>query len=81
MNTSRLYERLDPAFDYTNHDVIVETLLDVITCPISIDISDMMIVFNDQCYDVILFDGYKKDEYEKSQRLTSSGYPSRFKDP
>ena len=73
INTTRLYERLDPAFDYTNHDVIVETLLDVIKCPIALEISDMMIVFNDQCYDVILFDGYKADEYVKSKRRTDSG--------
>ena len=43
MNTSRLYECLYPALDYTNHDVIVETLLDIVTCPIAIEVSDTMV--------------------------------------
>ena len=81
MNTSWLNERIHPAYDYTNHDVIVESLLDIVKCPIAIEVSDLMILFNDQCYDVLQFDQYKADEYTRNQIRTSSGYPSRFKDP
>ena len=81
INTSRLDEQLDERFDYSNGDAISDTLVTIITCPIQQETSNMMVLFNDQCYNLIDFDRYKEEEYRKSRGHEESGIPTRLLDP
>ena len=59
IDTSRLDVRIDEDYDFTNGDAVLETVLDVITCPIQREIRENMIIFNDQCYDRSDFESYR----------------------
>ena len=73
--------RIDEDVDFTNGDAVLETVLDVITCPIQREIRENMIIFNDQCYDRSDFESYRIREDRKSRRRVASNYSSRFMDP
>ena len=51
MSIQQLNIRLTPAVDYTRRDEITFSLLDVVTCPIKMEITSNMILFNHQFYD------------------------------
>ena len=74
IDSSRLDEQLDEEFDYTNGDVIVNTLLTIIDYHIQRETNDMIVLFNNQCYDFMDFDTHMKEEYRKGRRLEDSGY-------
>ena len=53
MALQQLDSRLTPEIDFTRHDEITFSLLDAITCPIRLEITDEMIIFNHQYYDQV----------------------------
>ena len=44
---------------YTHYDDVLSTLLEVITCPITQDVAEHIIVFNDQCYEINAFETHR----------------------
>ena len=82
--TDRLSNRVNAEEDFTLRDEIMLAFEDLIKCPILLDNSSEMIIFNLQCYDKQSFDTYKQGEEERNRNLEESGYsPSNFtlKDP
>lgn len=59
MQHQDLDSRLTPNIDYTRRDEITFSLMDCITCPISMEITDHMIIFNHQYYDRTSFDSHR----------------------
>ena len=80
INPSTLEQSVDPLLDYTEDDEVVGTLVGIIPCPIMI-VTSIMIIFNDQCYNMIDFDCHKQSEYQRNRGREDSGYSSCLKDP
>ena len=62
----------------------MEILLGILKRPISIESTNWMTFFNDQCYDWIVFSQHKTSELTTNRRRINSGYivsDSRLKDP
>ena len=80
--TDRLSRRVDPAHDFTYRDELMITLEDLIKCPILLDTSDDMIIFNLQCYDKASFETHKRNEQARNRIREDSGYSDfTLKDP
>ena len=62
-----LNDRVDATIDYTIGDAIIDQLATLITCPIKLEDTPMMIIFNDQCYDYLDFDRHQQNEYRISR--------------
>ena len=77
--TSRLDRRLNVHFDFTHSDVVVLTLIVIVTCPIKLEHTSCMIIFNNQCYGVDCFDHYKTSDYQRIKRRIDSGYVGHTK--
>ena len=54
--TSRLDTRLVLEINFTVKDDAILALVDMAKCPIALDISNEMIIFNNQCYDREIFE-------------------------
>ena len=72
--TSNLDDRVVPSIDYIRHDQIICDLMDIIKCPITIDISEDPVLFNNQFYDRIVFDTFRAGEYERNTQAIVNGY-------
>ena len=59
--------RLTPNIEYTRRDEITFSLIDAIKCPISLEITDQMILFNNQFYDRQNFDSHRGAETRLNQ--------------
>ena len=85
MQHQDLDSRLTPNIDYTRRDKITFSLMDAITCPISMEITDHMIIFNHQYYDRTSFDIHRGAETLLNERRVRSGTirqdEIRLKDP
>ena len=57
--TSRPDCHLNAHYDMERSDMVVLTLLDIVTCPINLNHIDFMVIFNNQCDDSDDFDCYK----------------------
>ena len=68
-----LDSRLTPNIDYTRRDEITFSLMDAIKCPISLEISDKMILFNNQFYDCDNFDSHRTSETSLNERRLRRG--------
>ena len=68
MAHQHLDSRLTPNINFTRHDEITFSLMDAIKCPISMDISDNMIIFNHQYYDRHSFDCHERAKTILNQR-------------
>ena len=75
-------DAIDPQYDFTRGDEIVLTLSDLIKCPILLEASFDMIVFNNQCYNTQSFMHHKQGKMCRNKRRISSGYSgqTRLKD-
>ena len=49
--STRLQTRLVPEIDFTVNDYAILALVDMAKCPIALDITNEMIIFNQQCND------------------------------
>ena len=81
IDTSHLDDQLDERFDYTKGKAVVDTLITIITCLIQQETSNMLVLFNDQCYGLLDFYRHKKEEYRKSRRREDSGMTNCLLDP
>ena len=75
---------VNPPLAYTRRDEVITSLMDQVKCPITLDTSDTMIIFNDQLYDSDAFEQHRLHEQSQNQRRLDSGYDSsycRLKDP
>ena len=85
MSYINLEDRLHLEVDYTFRDDVIFTLLEVTKCPIMLESSHDMILFNNHLYDRFSFDEHRKNESIRNQRKSSSGYrgddANRLKDP
>ena len=76
---------LNAAIDYTRRDEITFSLMDTIKCPISLDYSENMVLFNHQFYDRTNFDSHRSSETRLNERRIRLGQISRdgarLKDP
>ena len=68
-----LESRLTTTIDYTRRDEITFSLMDTIKCPISLDISNNMVLFNHQFYDRPNFDSHHTSETRLNERRVQSG--------
>ena len=59
---NRLRKRIFPEIDYTFYDDIITQLLVVTVCPITKEVSNNNIIFNNQCYDRIAWEQYVQHE-------------------
>ena len=62
MALQQLDSRLTPEIDFTRRDEITFSLLDTITCPIRLERTNDMIIFNHQYYDQVCFNRHERDE-------------------
>ena len=72
--TSNLDNRLVLSINYTCRDQIICDLMNIIECPIILDISKGPILFHYQFYDRVFFDALRRGEDAKNTRATGSGY-------
>ena len=84
-DSNNLNERLTPQIDYTHRDEIIFRFVDITTCPIEMETTDDMIIFNHQFYDRTAFDRHHRNKLRASSARLSSGYEenstnNRFKD-
>ena len=54
--------RLTPNIDSTRRDETTFALMDATKCPISMEISQKMIIFNHQYYDQVSFEKHERNE-------------------
>ena len=66
MNESHLDIPLVDNIDYTRRDEIVFGLMDVIKCPILLDTSERMVIFNDWLYDREAFEHHRNNENQRN---------------
>ena len=59
---NRLRQRIFPEIDYTVYDDIITQLLVVTVCPITKEVSNNNIIFNNQCYDRTAWEQYVQHE-------------------
>ena len=64
---------LTPSIEFTRRNEITFSLMDAIKCPISIEISDNMIIFKHQYYDQCSFDKHERAEKILNQRRVRQG--------
>ena len=77
-----LSRRVDPAHDFTLYDELMIALDDLIKCPILLDTSDDMIIFNLQSYDKASFETHKRNKQARNCIRENSGYLGfTLKDP
>ena len=69
--------RLSSNIDYTHRDEITFSLLDVIKCPIALETTDNMIIFNHQFYNRETFEQHCRNETSRVLDHTET----RLKDP
>ena len=84
MSSVNLDQRLQPDFNYTKRDKLIDSMIDMITCPIKMEITEQMAIFNNQCYDVQCFYYHRNQCHRKNQRRAQSNYTTNiniFKDP
>ena len=77
MSILQLHSRLTPGVAFTRHDEITFSLLDVVTCPIRMEITSNMIMFNYQYYDKFCF---KQHDISKTHHNRTYN-TRRLKDP
>ena len=65
-NNINLDDRLTPAIDYTRRDEIIFSLVNIITCPIVLEATDDMVIFNHHFYDRNAFDQHRRNEMRAS---------------
>ena len=71
-------------FNLSLRDAILIDLRRFITCPLLLDSSQNMVIFNNHCYDNDMFQGHKQSQMRRNEQynlLNSSGEPTVFKDP
>ena len=80
---ARINARINVEHDFTRGDEIILTLHGLVTCPILLEPSHDMIIFNNHCYDKESFLHYKQGEMRRNERRIASGYhgQTRLKDP
>ena len=74
MEESHLNIPLIDNIDYTRRDEIVFGLMDVIKCPVMLDTTERMVIFNDQLYDREAFEHHRTNEAQRNTRRLNSGY-------
>ena len=60
--------------NYTHHDEIIYGIMDIIKCPILLESSDLMVMFNNQLYNREAFEHHRQTESAQNTRCRSSGY-------
>ena len=71
---SRLCTRIVPELDFTVHDDTVLSLVEIVKCPIVLDVTDTMCIFNNNCYDRPNFDKYRCAAVRDNVAFGNSGY-------
>ena len=74
MSSESLDKRLVPSIDYTRCDDANFALLDILKYPISLDISENMVIFNDQLYCNDTFENHNYTENACNRCLLARGY-------
>ena len=74
MSNITLNTRLTPTIDYTRRDEIIFDIMDMIKCPIYLDTTDDMIIFNHQFYDNDSFGQHRHNESQRNNSRRRSGY-------
>ena len=77
MSLQQLDSRLTPEIDFTCRDEITFSLLDAISCPIRLERTDDLIIFNHQYYNQVCFDRHERADTSHNH----SHGTDRFKDP
>ena len=62
VDRSRLDARIHAEYDYTNDDAVIDTLNEIVTCPIVQEVTCPMLIFNNQCYETNAFDQFLLSE-------------------
>ena len=73
-NTINLDNCLTPTIDYSHQDEIIFNLVGITTCPIVLEVTDDMVIFNHHLYDRTAFDQLCRNELRASQQRLTSGY-------
>ena len=84
MALSNLNNCLFPGVDFTCRDEITFDLVDIMKCPILLESSGDMVIFNQQFYDRESFDSHRRMEQTDDERRIRRGdvdHVSRLKDP
>ena len=84
ISSVNLDQRLQPEFDYTRRDELINGMMDMITCPIKIESTERVEIFNNRFYDVATFNRYCSECFWKNQRRQQSNYTTNInilKDP
>ena len=79
-----LSKRVVDDLDYTRYDALLESIVEnFCRCPISLEITEEMVIFNQQCYDVDSFERIEVMSLEKHKKKLQR-YPNhirKIKDP
>ena len=70
----RLKKRIVNPINFTSGDEALLALVDMIECPLDLDIADDMITFNKNCYDNKYFEVLRKQAVDRNVSFTDSGY-------
>ena len=84
VDRSRLDARIEADYDYTHGDAVIDTLNEIITCPLVLDVTCPMLIFNNQCYETNAFDQFLLSENARKELYLQSGYRRdriKFRDP
>ena len=85
MSNSTLNTHLTPSINYTRRDEIIFNIMDFIKCPILLDTTNEMIIFNHQFYNKDSFNQHHHNKTKRNRCQSSSGYNNeadvRLKDP
>lgn len=71
---SRLGTRIVPKLDFTLHDDTVLSLVDMVKCPIALEVTDNIIIVNNNCYDRPNFEKYRFAAVRSNLSFGNSGY-------
>ena len=84
VDRSRLNARIEAKYDYTHGDAVIDTLNEIITFPLVLDVICPMLIFNNQCYETNAFDQFLLSENARKELYLQSGYSRdriKFRDP
>ena len=57
----RLSRRINSSVEYTAFDELLESIMsNFVTCALSLEITEHMVIFHEQCYDVIAYRGIER---------------------
>ena len=69
----RLSRRINSSVEYTAFDELLESIMsNFVTCPVSLEITNHMVIFNEQCYDQFA--------YRRIERMASNEHNEELRE-